>query len=144
VIDDVMKLWEPKVEPPLKLTRRVARGLPTVLGDARWLRLALSELVDNAIKFSPAGGKVVLSAECDGDGRLEVAVTDHGVGMTVEEVELAFKDFEQGDTSDTRSYGGLGLGLPLVLRVVEGHGGEVRCDSTPGRGTRLSMVLPAG
>lgn len=55
VIDDVVKLWEPKVQPPLKLSRKVARGLPTVLGDARWLRLALSELIDNAIKFSPVG-----------------------------------------------------------------------------------------
>ena len=143
VIDDVMKLWEPKVHPPLSLRRKVARGLPTVLADARWLRLALSELVDNAIKFSPVGGAVVISAVRTDDGRVEIAVSDHGVGMSVDEVERAFTDFEQGDTSDTRRYGGLGLGLPLVLRVVEGHGGEVRCATTPGRGTRLSLVLPA-
>ena len=143
VIDEVMKVWEPKVQPPLTLNRKVARGLPRVLGDARWLRLALSELVDNAFKFSPVGGAVVVSAVRAGEGRVEIAVTDHGVGMSVEEVERAFTDFEQGDTSDTRRYGGLGLGLPLVLRVVEGHGGEVRCATTPGRGTRLSLVLPA-
>ena len=142
LVDGVLGVWLAKVEPPLTLTRRVARGLPTVLGDARLLGLALSEAVDNAIRFSPAGGKVVLSAVRADDGRVEIVVTDHGVGMTVEEVERAFKDFEQGDTSDTRSYGGLGLGLPLVLRVVEGHGGEVRCASTPGRGTRLSLFLP--
>ena len=89
------------------------------------------------------GGAVVISAVRTDDGRVEIAVSDHGVGMSVDEVERAFTDFEQGDTSDTRRYGGLGLGLPLVLRVVEGHGGEVRCATTPGRGTRLSLVLPA-
>ncbi len=143
VIDDVMKVWEPKLQPPLTLARKVSRSLPPVLGDARWLGLALNELVDNAIKFSPVEGTVVISAVRTGDGRVDLAVTDHGVGMTVEEVDRAFTDFEQGDTSDTRRYGGLGLGLPLVLRVVEGHGGEVRCATTPGRGTRLSMVLPS-
>jgi two-component system sensor histidine kinase VicK len=143
VVDDVMKSWEPRVEPPLVLTRKVARNLPSVLGDPRWLRLALSEMVDNAIKFSPIGGRVIISAVRTEDGRVDLAVTDHGVGMTPQEVERAFTDFEQGDTSDTRRYGGLGLGLPLVLRVVEGHGGEVRCATTPGRGTRLSMVLPS-
>jgi len=142
VVDDVIEVWAPRVRPPLFLSRKIARGLPRVLGDPRWLRLALSELVDNANKFSPIGGRVVISAMRTDDGRIDLAVTDHGVGMTNEEVDRAFTDFEQGDTSDTRRYGGLGLGLPLVLRVAEGHGGEVRCATTPGRGTRLSMVLP--
>jgi len=142
VADDVLKLWEPRVKAPLTLTRKVARGLPSVMGDPRWLRLALSELVDNAIKFSPVGGAIVISAVRTGDGRIDLAVTDHGVGMTASDVERAFTDFEQGDTSDTRRYGGLGLGLPFVLRVVEGHGGEVRCATTPGRGTRISLLLP--
>lgn len=142
VVDDVIRAWEPRVRPPLVLTRKVARGLPPVLGDPRWLRLALNELVDNAIKFSPVGGRVVIGAVRNADGRVELVVADQGVGMTAEEVERAFTDFEQGDTSDTRRYGGLGLGLPLVLRVAEGHGGDVRCATTPGRGTRLSMMLP--
>lgn len=143
IVDEVMEAWGPRVSSPLTLTRKVARGLPVVLGDRRWLRLALSELVDNAIKFSPAGGRIVISAVRAPDGRVELAVTDGGVGMAPDEVERAFTDFEQGDTSDTRRYGGLGLGLPLVLRVVEGHGGEVRCATTPGRGTRLSLLLPS-
>jgi len=142
VVDDVVKAWEPRVQPPLTLSRQMARGLPPVLGDPRWLRLALTELVDNAIKFSPVGGRVVITGVRTDDGRVDLAVADHGVGMTPAEVDRAFTDFEQGDTSDTRRYGGLGLGLPLVLRVVEGHGGEVRCATTPGRGTRISMVLP--
>jgi len=142
VADDVLKLWEPRVKAPLTLTRKVARGLPSVMGDPRWLRLALSELVDNAIKFSPVGGNVVISAVRTAEGWVDLAVTDHGVGMSTSDVDRAFTDFEQGDTSDTRRFGGLGLGLPLVLRVVEGHGGEVRCATTPGRGTRISLLLP--
>ncbi len=142
VVDEVVRTWEPRVQPPLALSKKVARGLPTVMGDPRWLRLALSELVDNAIKFSPVGGRVVITAHRTEDGQVDLAVSDQGVGMTPSEYERAFTDFDQGDTSDTRRYGGLGLGLPLVLRVAAGHGGDVLCATTPGRGTRLSMLLP--
>jgi signal transduction histidine kinase len=142
VVDDVVRAWEPKVRPPVVLSRKVARGLPQVMGDGRWLRAALGELVDNAVKFSPGGGRVVVSAGVADDGRVELSVADRGVGMSDDEVERAFTAFEQGDTSDTRRYGGLGLGLPLVLRVAEGHGGEVRCTTTPGRGTRIAVLLP--
>jgi PAS domain S-box-containing protein len=142
LVDGVYRSWEPRVEPPVQLARKLSRGLPKVVADPRWLRMALDELVDNAKKFSPGGGRIVVGAQVVDDGRVEVFVADHGVGMSAEEVGLAFDDFQQGDTSDTRSFGGLGLGLPLVQRVTEGHGGEVRCATTPGRGTRLSILLP--
>ena len=142
LVDGVHRSWEPRVEPPVHLARKLSRGLPKVVADPRWLKMALDELVDNAKKFSPGGGRIVIGAQVVDDGRVEVFVADHGVGMSAEEVGLAFDDFQQGDTSDTRSFGGLGLGLPLVQRVTEGHGGEVRCATTPGRGTRLSILLP--
>jgi two-component system sensor histidine kinase SenX3 len=73
---------------------------------------------------------------------VEISVSDRGKGMTIEEQATAFSEFVQGDSSDTRRFGGLGLGLSLVQRVVEGHGGTVRCTSTPGRGSTFTIVLP--
>jgi PAS domain S-box-containing protein len=125
------------------LSRRVARGTPRVVADPYWLRRSVAELVDNAVKFSPGGGKVVVTAAPDGDGNVEIAVRDNGVGMDAEEVERAFAEWVQGDESDTRAYGGLGLGLALVQRVVERHGGRVTCETAPGKGSKFSIVLPA-
>lgn len=142
VVNDVLSEWAPTVQPPLRLTRKIERGLPPVLGDARWLQRALNELVDNAIKWSPAGGTVVISAVRGDNHCLDLSVTDHGVGMTAETAKRAFDDFEQGDSSDTRQHGGLGLGLPFVHRVVKGHRGDVRWATPPGGGTRMTLVLP--
>ncbi|HEX2849373.1 MAG TPA: ATP-binding protein [Acidimicrobiales bacterium] len=125
---------------------RVARDTPEVVGDRYWLARAVDELLDNSIKFSPDGGRVAVSArrvELAGQVYAEIAVRDAGVGMTQETVDHAFAEWAQGDESDTRAYGGLGLGLPLVQRVVERHGGLVRCDTAPGKGTRLALLLPA-
>ena len=128
------------------LTRRVARGTPRVLADPYWLQRSVAELVDNAVKFSPGGGKVTVTAapvDDDGIACVEIAVRDQGVGMDEAEVERAFAEWSQGDESDTRAYGGLGLGLALVRRVVERHGGDVRCETAPGKGSKFSILLPA-
>jgi PAS domain S-box-containing protein len=124
------------------ISRRIARGLPPVVADERWLAMSIDELVDNAVKFSPNGGKVSVTVEPADNGRVEIAVTDRGKGMTREEQALAFAEFVQGDTSDTRSFGGLGLGLSLVQRVAEAHGGTVTCVSQPGKGSKFSIFLP--
>jgi PAS domain S-box-containing protein len=129
------------------LTRRVARGTPRVLADPYWLRRSVAELVDNAVKFSPGGGKITVTAapadDDDGTACVEIAVRDQGVGMDADDVERAFAEWSQGDESDTRAYGGLGLGLALVRRVVERHGGDVRCETAPGKGSKFSILLPA-
>ncbi|HEX7167486.1 MAG TPA: ATP-binding protein [Acidimicrobiales bacterium] len=124
------------------LSRRVKAGTPRVVGDPYWVRRSVDELVDNAIKFSPSGGKVSVTAAPAGDF-VEIAVRDPGVGMSDEEVERAFAEWTQGDESDTRAYGGLGLGLALVQRVVERHGGRVVCETAPGKGSKFSILLPA-
>jgi signal transduction histidine kinase len=153
LIDSVVASWGGRLPSGHRITRRVARGTPDVLGDRRWLALAIDELVDNAVKFSPDGGKVSVTAAPAGlgvNGRrngktsgIEIAVTDRGKGMTADEQATAFGEFVQGDSSDTRRFGGLGLGLSLVQRVVEGHSGAVRCLSTPGKGSTFTITLPA-
>ena len=169
---DLRQLIEAVVTPwmerePNSINRRVAKRIPYVNGDKRWLALALDELIDNAVKFSPGGPHVmvtaaVATARASVDGRLsapmavsslaadslavvpvvEIGVADRGKGMTPEEQASAFSEFVQGDSSDTRQFGGLGLGLSLVQRVVEGHGGFVKCTSLPGRGSTFTIVLP--
>ena len=141
LIDDVVKRREGKL-PDHKLVRRVGRGVPKIVADERWLVQMIDELVDNAVKFSPEGCRVTVSAAMAEDGRVEIAVADKGVGMTREEQDLAFTEFVQGDTSDTRRFGGLGLGLSLVQRVAEAHGGTVECASAPGKGSKFSIFLP--
>jgi PAS domain S-box-containing protein len=155
LVDGVVASWGDRLPPGHTITRRVARTTPNVLGDRRWLTLAIDELVDNAVKFSPEGGKVTVTAEAlpgpsgagpAGDGqsaRVQISIADRGKGMTAEEQAIAFGEFVQGDSSDTRRFGGLGLGLSLVQRVVEGHGGSVSCVSTPGRGSIFTIILPA-
>lgn len=128
------------------ITSRVRRGTPDVLADAHWLRRAIDELVDNAIKFSPAGGGVHVSAEAgdeDGHRVVLVAVDDRGPGMSAEQVENAFDDFTQGDESDTRAYGGLGLGLPFARRLAEQLGGHVTCETKLGKGSKFTLHLRA-
>ncbi len=144
VVDAVLARWTPQVSAPLSLARRVRRDLPTIEGDAQWLALALGELVDNARKFSPAGGRIIVAAGLDDRGRIELSVTDRGVGMTSDQIARAFEAFAQGDASDTRRFDGLGLGLSLVQSVAEGHGGDVQIASVAGRGSRLSIVVPQG
>jgi signal transduction histidine kinase len=86
----------------------------------------------------------VTAGPLDGDPSwVEIAVQDRGVGMSPDEVDSAFTEWAQGDESDTRSFGGLGLGLALVQRVAEHHGGRVLCQTAPGKGSRFSIVLPA-
>src|SRR5579884_39074 len=143
ILDEAMDRWAAKVTPPHTLVRKAPRGAPPVLGDRRWVGLALDELIDNAVKFSPEGGKVVLEAAAGDDSTVRLTVRDEGKGMSEEEQRAAFAEFVQGDSSDTRRFGGLGLGLPLVMRVAEGHGGRVECTSVVGKGSAVALVLPA-
>jgi two-component system phosphate regulon sensor histidine kinase PhoR len=143
MLDDLVRRWTPRLPERHVLVRRVARDLPPVVADRRWLTLAVDELVDNAVKFSPNGGRItVRAALADGGRFVEIAVADQGKGMSEEEAARAFADFVQGDGSDTRQFGGLGLGLSLVQRVAENHGGSVLCQSAPGRGSRVAILLP--
>ncbi|WP_455171007.1 PAS domain S-box protein [Azospirillum largimobile] len=116
--------------------------LPPVRGDARRLRQALGNLLSNAIKFSHPQGSVTLAMAPAADGWVEMAVRDRGIGMRAEDIATALTPFAQIDQTVTRRYEGLGLGLPLAVRLVEAHGGTLALDSVPGRGCTATVRLP--
>ncbi|MCC7372851.1 MAG: response regulator [Chloroflexi bacterium] len=116
--------------------------LPPVRADANSVQQVLSNLLGNARKYSPGGGTVVLSAR-EVDGAVEIAVTDHGLGIPPEALPRLFERFYRVDNTDRREIRGTGLGLAIVKGLVEAHGGQVRAESAGlGTGARLSFTLP--
>jgi signal transduction histidine kinase len=116
-------------------------SLPSVLADDEKIRWVLLQLVDNAIKFTSSGGAVTIRATPRGQ-RLRVSVADTGIGIPPGRREEIFESFRQLDGSSTRRYGGTGLGLALVRRIVEAHGSEMTVDSEEGQGSTFSFTLP--
>ena len=118
--------------------------LPMVAGDARLLPRAIDELIDNAVKFSPDGGPVSVRGEVDAarPDRVRVSVADRGIGISAAQKSRIFQDFVQVDASETRAFGGLGLGLAYVRRIIEAHDGELQVESTAGEGSRFSLLIP--
>jgi PAS domain S-box-containing protein len=144
-VDDAVKRWRARVDSSHRIVRRVPSGLPRLVADRTYLAQCLDELIDNAVKYSPDGGQIVLTAGVvDGpDGpSMELAVADEGVGIPADRIDSISGDFTQGDASATRRFGGLGLGLALVRRIARAHGGELIVDSVAGAGSRVAIVLP--
>ncbi|MBI3453321.1 MAG: PAS domain-containing sensor histidine kinase, partial [Rhodospirillales bacterium] len=118
------------------------RGLPALWADERMLRQILINLLSNAFKFTPAGGRVAIAAGCDRNGAPFFEVRDTGIGIAPEDMETALTPFGQVANVFTRQYQGTGLGLPLAKSFAELHGGLLTIDSTPGEGTTIRIVLP--
>ena len=116
-------------------------SLPLLSADEEKLNWLLLQLVDNAIKFTKAGGRVVLAAEAD-EHRVTIHVRDTGEGIPKNRLEDIFEPFRQLDGSSTRRAGGTGLGLALVRRIVEAHGASIEVSSQVGRGSTFSMAFP--
>lgn len=140
--------WKGRLGDGHTLVRRVARATPDVQGDRRYLDQMIDELIDNAVKYSPEGGQVVVAARAGSSGghnsppSVELSVSDAGVGIPPDRLDTIFGDFSQGDGSSTRQFGGLGLGLALVRHIAEAHGGALVCRSQPGVGSTFTLMLP--
>lgn len=112
------------------------------VSDPRKLRIIVKNLVENALKFTPEGTVTVRYRVAP--GRWELEVEDTGIGIPADQIGVIFEMFRQGDGSDRRSFGGVGLGLYLVRRLATQLGGSVRVSSTPGKGSVFTVVLPLG
>ncbi|NOZ00079.1 MAG: hypothetical protein GXP40_12905 [Chloroflexi bacterium] len=115
--------------------------LPLVQADSQKIAWVLGQLLDNAIKFTPSGGRVVLRIQHENDSLVTVSVTDTGIGIPPERQEEVFEPFHQLDGSATRRYGGTGLGLSLVRQIVEAHGSMLEVQSVEGRGSTFKFPL---
>jgi signal transduction histidine kinase len=118
-------------------------NLPFVQGDPEKIAWVLNQLLDNAIKFTPSGGHVVLSLKEEGANLLMVSVTDTGIGIPAARLQEIFEPFHQLDDSSTRKAGGTGLGLSLVRQIVEAHGSLLDVQSVEGKGSTFKFPLLA-
>ncbi len=116
-------------------------GLPPVWGDPGRIAQVLENLVTNAVKFTPAGGEIRVRLSRCGE-EAEVAVADRGIGIPAAARARIFERFYQADTSSTRAYGGMGLGLAIVREILAAHGREIRVESVEGKGTTFRFTLP--
>ena len=125
----------------IKLALEVDPGLGGVRGDERKLKQVTVNLLSNAVKFTPQGGSVRLAARPNGTA-IEVSVADTGVGIAPEDQALVFEEFRQVGADSARKAEGTGLGLALAKKFIELHGGTIRLDSAPGRGSTFTFTLP--
>ena len=143
VVDDALEGARPAAEAKkLELVKRSDAPMHTIRADAGRLQQVVWNLLSNAVRFTPPGGRIEVSLR-EVDDQAEVRVTDTGIGIHPDFVPHVFERFRQGDSSTTRTHGGLGLGLAIVRHLVELHGGTVGAESAgEGRGATFVVRLP--
>ena len=119
----------------------VPDDLPAASGDAMATDIIVGQLLENAFKYSPDGGTVLVRAQAT-ETWIEVTVEDEGIGIAAGDHERIFDRFYQGETGDRRRFGGVGIGLFIVRRLAEAQHGEVTASSRPARGTAMRVRLP--
>ncbi|HVZ01603.1 MAG TPA: PAS domain S-box protein [Dongiaceae bacterium] len=126
----------------LRLKTEIAEHLPALNGDQRRVTQVLLNLATNAVKFTPSGGTVSISAELDGNGNLVLAVADTGIGISEKDLEHVFEPFVQVNRAAHPQQEGAGLGLAICKNLIELHQGRIEVSSKPGRGTTVRVILP--
>jgi len=126
----------------IHITENLSRSSLSLRGDPRAFTQILQNLVSNAIKFTPRGGKVSVDAGRAPNGRFRIQITDTGIGIAKKDLDLVFMPFRQADNSLSRKYQGVGLGLPLSRKLVELQGGELSIKSKLNEGTTITADFP--
>ena len=127
----------------INLQTVVDENVPFVQGDPQKIGWALSQLIDNGIKFTSAGGSVTVGIKREGENLVNISVIDTGIGIAPSRLNEIFEPFHQLDGSSTRKYGGTGLGLSLVRQIIEAHGSMIEAQSVEGHGTTFKFPLLA-
>ncbi len=139
-----LMLRERAMRGAVTLEEDVAADLPRLVGDRRRIRQVLLNLVSNAVKFTPRGGSVRVSAAANAEGGLVLTVADTGIGIEAADIPRVFEPFVQLGRDKGISGEGTGLGLPLCKELVELHGGTISLTSQPGLGTTVTAAFPPG
>jgi two-component system phosphate regulon sensor histidine kinase PhoR len=143
VLKKVVEFMKPAAEKRRQALELSLDGvLPGVAGDPDYLERAVGNLVDNAIKYTPEGGRIRISARAE-EASVAIEVKDTGIGIPAEDLRRVFERFYRVDKSRSREMGGTGLGLSIVKHVVQVHGGTVDVESAVGKGTTFRVRLPA-
>jgi len=130
-------------EKSLNFAVDIKNRLPRINADGDRINQVLFNLVDNAVKFTPSGGKITVSATHQPDSNsILVSVADSGIGIPQSELPHIFKRFYQVDQRDGREYGGTGLGLAIAKQLVELHGGGIWAESRENKGTTFYFTIP--
>lgn len=142
--DDLKLSYDPVLDRDIVLDWRVPADLPVISTDSDKLKHILRNLIDNAIKFTEKGAVTILARYLPTTETVEFKVTDMGIGIPREKIPAIFEMFRQLDSSETRPYGGAGLGLYIVKKFTELLGGKVEVESESGQGSAFTITLPAG
>jgi two-component system phosphate regulon sensor histidine kinase PhoR len=127
----------------ITLSLEIKGDIPPLKVDVNYIDQVISNLIDNAIKYTPSGGKIDVIVEDLGKD-IRVSVKDTGIGIPKEDLPRIFERFYRGDKSRSLSLGGVGLGLSIVKHIVEAHGGRVGVESEIGKGSTFYFTLPKG
>ena len=125
----------------ISLETKISKDLPMIKVDFERILQALRNLIGNAVKFTPEGGRVSVSAR-PMNGGLETSVTDTGPGIPQDNLISIFEKFQQVDPTDSTGIKGTGLGLAIVKHIISFHGGRIWAESKPGQGSTFIFVLP--
>jgi signal transduction histidine kinase len=144
VAKEISNYSQPKANDQ-KVTLRsiIPANIPFVQADIEKISWAILQLIENAIKFTPSGGEVILSIQPEAETLIMVSISDTGIGIPPNRMNEIFEPFHQLDASSTRHYGGTGLGLALVRDIISAHGSVIEVQSEEGKGTRFSFPLLA-
>ena len=143
VIDHAIDLMHQAIDAAeLRLEVQVDPDLPEILVDARKINQVLLNIISNAVKFTPAGGRILIQARRAADGGIELAVVDSGIGIAEDELDEVLKPFVQSRDAERCRVQGTGLGLPLADQLIKLHGGALTLGSTRGIGTTVTVHLP--
>ena len=126
----------------IEMSVAIEENLPLAYIDPEKIDLALSQIIDNAIKFNHNQGKVLIQAKAKKEG-ISLSVLDTGIGIPKDKIQYVQEPFVQLDSTSTRKYGGAGLGLNLAKRIIESHGSTLVIDSKSGQGSRISFMVPS-